>query len=193
MKQITVISGKGGTGKTILSASFAALAGNCAVADCDVDAANLYLAIAVPIAKAEEEELGFRDDLQIGLARRLRNTDFGPDFLRLGFSCGTAEARNRTAGRKAEGAVPGVRSTGRTEGGQTSYEIAIPLRLLKHPKAGTESRLILDLSFPVPDDGADAAEPLDPSANTFAYRVRYGNDSLVPVHFVELTLERRPP
>jgi hypothetical protein len=65
------------------------------------------------------------------------------------------------------------------------------LRLLKHLKIGAESRLILDLSFPVPDAGADAAEPPDPRANTFAYRVRYGNDSLVPVHFVELTLERK--
>jgi MinD superfamily P-loop ATPase len=43
MKQLTVISGKGGTGKTVLTASFAALASNAVVVDCDVDAANLYL------------------------------------------------------------------------------------------------------------------------------------------------------
>lgn len=43
MKHIVVISGKGGTGKTVLSASFAALAGNAVLADCDVDAANLHL------------------------------------------------------------------------------------------------------------------------------------------------------
>jgi hypothetical protein len=157
------------------------------------DAANLYLAVVVPTAKAEEEELGFRDDLQVGLARRISDTDFGADFLRLGFSSNTLEARNRTAGRKAEGPVPGVKSTCRIEGGRTSYEIAIPLRLLKHLKTGAESRLILDLSFPVPDGGADATEPLDPSANSFAYRVRYGNDSLVPVHFIELNLERKRP
>jgi hypothetical protein len=156
------------------------------------DTANLYLAVAVPIVKAEEEEeLGFRDDLQVGLARRLSDTDFGPDFLRLGFSCKTPGAWNRTAGRKAEAAVPGIQSTCRTESGRTTYAIAIPLRLLKHLKIGAESRLILDLSFPVPDAGADATEPPDPRANTFAYRVRYGNDSLIPVHFIELNLERK--
>lgn len=43
MKQIVIISGKGGTGKTILTASFAALAKNKVMADCDVDAADLHL------------------------------------------------------------------------------------------------------------------------------------------------------
>lgn len=43
MKQIVVISGKGGTGKTVITASFATLAEKKVMADCDVDAANLYL------------------------------------------------------------------------------------------------------------------------------------------------------
>ena len=43
MKQILVISGKGGTGKTILTASLAALFENKIMVDCDVDAANLHL------------------------------------------------------------------------------------------------------------------------------------------------------
>ncbi|MBE0425901.1 MAG: ATP-binding protein [Nitrospirae bacterium] len=43
MKQIVVISGKGGTGKTVLTASFAALAKNKIMVDCDVDAADLHL------------------------------------------------------------------------------------------------------------------------------------------------------
>lgn len=43
MKELTVISGKGGTGKTSLVASFAALAENILLADCDVDAADLHL------------------------------------------------------------------------------------------------------------------------------------------------------
>ena len=44
MKQIVIISGKGGTGKTSLTASFAFLAGKDAVvADCDVDAADMHL------------------------------------------------------------------------------------------------------------------------------------------------------
>jgi len=43
MKQILVISGKGGTGKTVVVASFAALTKNKVMADCDVDAADLHL------------------------------------------------------------------------------------------------------------------------------------------------------
>jgi MinD superfamily P-loop ATPase len=44
MKEIVIISGKGGTGKTSIAASFAELAaGRVVVADCDVDAADLHL------------------------------------------------------------------------------------------------------------------------------------------------------
>ncbi|MCD6518249.1 MAG: P-loop NTPase [Candidatus Aminicenantes bacterium] len=42
-KELVVISGKGGTGKTSLVASFTALAGRILIADCDVDAADLHL------------------------------------------------------------------------------------------------------------------------------------------------------
>ncbi len=45
MKEIVVISGKGGTGKTSIVASFAALAKNIVLADCDVDAADLHLVL----------------------------------------------------------------------------------------------------------------------------------------------------
>ena len=45
MKEIVVISGKGGTGKTSIVASFAGLAKNAVFADCDVDAADLYLVL----------------------------------------------------------------------------------------------------------------------------------------------------
>ena len=45
MKEIVVISGKGGTGKTSIVASFAALAKTAVMADCDVDAADLYLVL----------------------------------------------------------------------------------------------------------------------------------------------------
>ena len=158
------------------------------------DATTLYLAVTVPaVMGAEEEELGFKDDLQIGMAHRLSNADFGTDFLRLGFSSTKPEVWNRTARRKKEGLVAGVKYVCRAQGGRTSYEIAVPLRLVKGVKAGVEGRLILDLSFPVPDGGADVPEPPDPTANTFAYRVRYGNDSLIPVHYVELTLGRKQP
>ncbi len=44
MKEIVIISGKGGTGKTSITASYAYLGGkNIVVADCDVDAADMHL------------------------------------------------------------------------------------------------------------------------------------------------------
>ncbi len=43
VRELVVVSGKGGTGKTSITASFAALAGQAVVADCDVDAADLHL------------------------------------------------------------------------------------------------------------------------------------------------------
>lgn len=43
IKELVIISGKGGTGKTSISGSFAALAENKVLADCDVDAADLHL------------------------------------------------------------------------------------------------------------------------------------------------------
>jgi MinD superfamily P-loop ATPase len=46
VKQIVVISGKGGTGKTILTGAFAALAKDKVMADCDVDAADLHLLLS---------------------------------------------------------------------------------------------------------------------------------------------------
>lgn len=46
MKQIVVISGKGGTGKTSVTASFIQCAGTSVHCDCDVDAADLHLVVA---------------------------------------------------------------------------------------------------------------------------------------------------
>jgi len=55
MKEIVVISGKGGTGKTSLTASFAVLGGtNLVVADCDVDAADMHLLLAPDFANGED-------------------------------------------------------------------------------------------------------------------------------------------
>lgn len=54
MKQFTVISGKGGTGKTTLAAAFASLAEDAVIADCDVDAANMHLILKPEILKAED-------------------------------------------------------------------------------------------------------------------------------------------
>ncbi len=43
IKELVIISGKGGTGKTSISGSFAALSESKVMADCDVDAADLHI------------------------------------------------------------------------------------------------------------------------------------------------------
>lgn len=69
MKEITVISGKGGTGKTTFTANLASLLNNLVVGDCDVDAPNLHLLLN-PENKKEEVFKGMKlavknDDLCI--------------------------------------------------------------------------------------------------------------------------------
>lgn len=60
MKQMAVVSGKGGTGKTSLVASLAALAcGRAAICDCDVDAPDLHL-ILKPTIQERREFFGMR-------------------------------------------------------------------------------------------------------------------------------------
>ena len=54
MKEIVVISGKGGTGKTSIVASFAALANSAVLADCDVDAADLYLVLEPDVKQTHD-------------------------------------------------------------------------------------------------------------------------------------------
>jgi MinD superfamily P-loop ATPase len=59
MKEVVIISGKGGTGKTTVTASFAALADqNAVLADCDVDAADLHLLLQPNIQRREEFRSG---------------------------------------------------------------------------------------------------------------------------------------
>jgi MinD superfamily P-loop ATPase len=58
MKELVIISGKGGTGKTSVTASFAALAGNAVLVDCDVDAADLHLLL--------KPEIKFRHEFKSG-------------------------------------------------------------------------------------------------------------------------------
>ncbi len=46
MKQLLILSGKGGTGKTTVASAFIKLSGAKAYADCDVDAPNLHLVMS---------------------------------------------------------------------------------------------------------------------------------------------------
>ncbi|MBN2217865.1 MAG: 4Fe-4S binding protein [Pirellulales bacterium] len=53
MKELVVISGKGGTGKTSVVAALAGLAKKCVLVDCDVDAADLHLILEPRIIRRE--------------------------------------------------------------------------------------------------------------------------------------------
>jgi MinD superfamily P-loop ATPase len=54
VKQLAIVSGKGGTGKTTLAAAFASLAKNKVMVDCDVDAADLHLLLQPKIVMQEK-------------------------------------------------------------------------------------------------------------------------------------------
>lgn len=54
VKQLAIVSGKGGTGKTTIAAAFAALAKDKVMVDCDVDAADLHLLLQPKILTQEK-------------------------------------------------------------------------------------------------------------------------------------------
>jgi MinD superfamily P-loop ATPase len=54
MKQLTILSGKGGTGKTSITASLAVLAKKAVVADCDVDAPDLHMLLQPEVLEKRE-------------------------------------------------------------------------------------------------------------------------------------------
>jgi MinD superfamily P-loop ATPase len=58
MKELVIISGKGGTGKTSLVAAFASLAKNKVLCDADVDAADLHLLMKPRIRKRHDFQAG---------------------------------------------------------------------------------------------------------------------------------------
>lgn len=60
MQELVVISGKGGTGKTSIVASFARLTENAVLADCDVDAADLHLVLEPTVLHREDFSGGSR-------------------------------------------------------------------------------------------------------------------------------------
>ena len=58
MKELIIISGKGGTGKTSLMAAFASLAENKVLCDADVDAADLHLIMEPEVRKRYDFQSG---------------------------------------------------------------------------------------------------------------------------------------
>jgi MinD superfamily P-loop ATPase len=95
IKECVVVSGKGGTGKTSLTASLASLFADKIVADCDVDAANLHMILVPEKIIRQKEFTGGKkatidSDLctQCGLCRDMcRFGAISPDFSVDPFSC----------------------------------------------------------------------------------------------------------
>lgn len=63
MKELVIMSGKGGTGKTSISAALAFLAPDKVLADCDVDAANLHLLVGAMKRESREFFAGFEPEV----------------------------------------------------------------------------------------------------------------------------------
>lgn len=66
MKELVVISGKGGTGKTSIVASLALLAKPAVLVDCDVDAADLHLLLEPKVLRRENFQAGSKARIKSG-------------------------------------------------------------------------------------------------------------------------------
>lgn len=93
MEEVVVLSGKGGTGKTSLVASFAALTRKKVLVDCDVDAADLHLVLK-PVTREEHEfwsgQVAFIDEekcTECGLCQELCRFQAITDFKVDPISC----------------------------------------------------------------------------------------------------------
>jgi len=88
MKEIVIISGKGGTGKTSVVAAFAAFAENKVLCDADVDAADLHLIMNPKIRERHDFQSGYTASIdperctECGLCRDLCRWDaISEDFV----------------------------------------------------------------------------------------------------------------
>jgi len=94
LKQVVVISGKGGTGKTVVTGALAALAKNKIMVDCDVDAADLHLLLQPVIKESHEFKSGKTAVIDKKLCTECgkcisacRFNAIKPDFVVESFSC----------------------------------------------------------------------------------------------------------
>lgn len=70
MRELVIISGKGGTGKTSIVASFSALAKNHVMVDCDVDAADMHLILHPKTVKTVEFYSGKQAEILPDLCKK---------------------------------------------------------------------------------------------------------------------------
>lgn len=92
MKQLLILSGKGGTGKTTTAAAFIQFSNTDTFADCDVDAPNLHLVTHMNCEPKKKPYLGsekayINPDLCIGCGRCMANCRFDSIFQEDGHCC----------------------------------------------------------------------------------------------------------
>ena len=95
MRQLLILSGKGGTGKTTVAGAFIKLSGAGAYADCDVDAPNLHLIMRQAVPPRRSDYFGLPKALidrnqcvQCGLCRvNCRFEAISADYVVDGYAC----------------------------------------------------------------------------------------------------------
>jgi len=149
MKKLTVISGKGGTGKTTFTANLVSLMENVVIADCDVDAPNLHLLLK-PENKGDEiyrgAKLAVKDPekcIDCGLCydncrfNAIRKSDFSVINLKCE-GCGVCAEVCPTDALKMEKIV-----TGNIYRAESKYGPMIHARLI--PGADTSGKLVSEV------------------------------------------------
>lgn len=66
MKEVVILSGKGGTGKTSITCALASLANNIVIADCDVDAADLHIIANPRVREVHSFYSGHKAEIRAG-------------------------------------------------------------------------------------------------------------------------------
>ncbi|MFX1251404.1 MAG: 4Fe-4S binding protein [Promethearchaeota archaeon] len=98
IRELTIISGKGGTGKTTITAAFASLAENAILADCDVDAADLHL-----ILRPEIKETTKFTGLQLAVKNDSKCINCGECLDHCRFDAITADGKYNVIKERCEG------------------------------------------------------------------------------------------
>ncbi len=135
MRQLTVLSGKGGTGKTTITASLAALANNPVIADCDVDAPDLHMLLHPEISEPQEfkgsklAEINMDKCIQCGLCQKACRfeaiTDFKVDAMRCE-GCGTCVLVCPENAMRLKERVCGQAFISKTKYGMMSHALLFP-------------------------------------------------------------------
>jgi len=135
LKQITVLSGKGGTGKTTITASFAVLSKHSVIVDCDVDAPDLHMLLHPKTVETQEfkgsklAEIDPNKCVECGICQETCRfdaiTDFRVDPIRCE-GCGTCIIVCPEEAISLKERVSGEAYISKTEYGMLSHALLFP-------------------------------------------------------------------